>query len=212
MVESTAMSFKQEAFAYSQAVGELAHKLPLNFFVYDTQNTFEGEFNCLVQSNTSACSLRVGTRYPEGQWTDVGIVHFRTLHRMEDDQLRKFADAMDKLLHEDSLMLISHKPLTIAWKWLEEKRRWWRRVIKGDPYYRRTDKELVELLKPLRTVMVADVISEDKAIDEFSLIGCIESKSSWPLERIIYRGYIKERCEAANNQEKERIWTFKLSD
>lgn len=195
MVESTAMSFEQEVFAYNKAAGELAHKSPVNFFVYDTQKTFAGEFICLVQDNTRAHSLIVGTRYPEQQWTDIGIVHFRTLHRMEDNQLREFANTMDKLLHEDSLMLISHKPLTITWKWLEAKRRWWRKVIAGNPYYRRTDEELVQLLKPLKTVMMADVFSEDKVMDEFSLIGCIGSKSCWPLERVTYRGYIKERCE-----------------
>lgn len=205
MLELLFMNFSQEALVYSKAVSAITHgtsieeyftKGLISYWVLHHEGLYPENYQALLANNHRA-SLKVQTTYPDEQSFDIGIIHYRTLHRMVNEQVSSLAAVMNEIMSPRSLVFIAHKSLTIEWRWLEEKRRWWRK-INGDLYFRRSNAELIDLLEPLQPVLLAQVLSEDRAIDDFDLIGCVKDSSPLTSYGISYRTFIKENPQDLN--------------
>lgn len=109
---------------------------------------------------------------------DVAVMHYKVTHRYTDCELRAAASELDRSLSNFGLLLVANKPPFMDWKWLENVRRWHRRVISGNSYYRRSTEELISLLNPLQPVYVNYVSSEDDPVVDSFVITALAKREN----------------------------------
>lgn len=196
------MSTHQETFAFERIVQEVNNiavetgvisrglpclQRPARLVIYQKGDFYLSGSEVRILSKYQNGSLPLGedrefiVRDPSAgmpNCVDMAVMHYKVTHRYTDEQLQIVARSLDEHLSECGVLLVANKPPFVEWRWLEKSRRWYRRVWKGDPYFRRNSDDLIRLLQPLEPIYSSYVYSEDNpSIDNFVLSALVKKSS-----------------------------------